>query len=293
MSQPMSNNIIRKQTQQQARLIRQLFSDDPHRPQYHYLPPANWLNDPNGLIQWRGDYHLFYQYNPSGAYHDKIHWGHAVSHDLVHWEDWPIALMPTFGEQDQDGCWSGCAVYNNGVPTLFYSGVYPQQVCMATSVDELLTWQKYPGNPIISGPPPDIDTEGEFRDPFVWQEPDGWYMLMGTRSAEVGGAILLYRSDDLINWEYLHPLIRGDKYQTAPFWTGSIWECPNLFPVDDKHVLVVSFQHHEARRLLYTGYFVGEYKNHYFTHTRQGLVDYGISYYAPQVMQDEQGRRLM
>ena len=74
-----------------AHYLRQLFRDDPHRPQYHYLPPANWMNDPNGLIQWNGLYHLFYQYNPNRAFHGSVHWGHAVSHDLVHWEEWPIS----------------------------------------------------------------------------------------------------------------------------------------------------------------------------------------------------------
>jgi beta-fructofuranosidase len=284
---------LQKQTRQKARHFRRFLRDDPHRPQYHYLPPANWLNDPNGLIQWNGAYHLFYQYNPNGAFHGSIHWGHAVSHNLVHWEEWPIALTPTPGDHDQDGCWSGCAINNDGVPTLFYSGVYPQVVCMATSGDDLLTWQKYPGNPIIAGPPPDIDCEGEFRDPFVWQEPDGWYMLMGTRSAAAGGVVLLYRSDDLVTWEYLHPLMRGDKTQTTPYRTGSIWECPNLVRLDDKHALIVSFQDHEAGRLLYAGYFVGEYKNRYFNPANQGLVDYGHSFYAPQVMTDEQDRRLM
>jgi beta-fructofuranosidase len=113
----------------------------------------------------------------------------------------PIALTPTPGGYDQDGCWSGCAINHNGVPTLFYSGVFPQVVCMATSADDLLTWQKYPGNPVIAGPPSDIDAEGQFRDPFVWQESDGWYMVMAARSVGDGVA-LLYRSDDLVNWEF-------------------------------------------------------------------------------------------
>ncbi len=289
----MTNQTIITQTQQKARHFRQMFSQDPHRPQYHYLPPANWLNDPNGLIHWNGAYHLFYQYNPNGPFHGTIHWGHAVSRDLVHWEEWPIALAPTPNGPDAGGCWSGCAVNHNGVPTLFYSGVYPQTVCMATSADNLLTWQKHPGNPVIAGPPPDLDSEGEFRDPFVWQEPDGWTMLMGARSAQTGGAVLLYRSDDLVNWEYLHPLLRGNKYQTTPFSTGSVWECPNLVKLGNKHALIVSFQDHEALKLLHTGYFVGQYKNQTFSPARQGLVDYGHSYYAPQVMTDATGRNLM
>ncbi len=285
---------LQEQTRQKSRYFRQLFRDDPHRPQYHYMPPFHWMNDPNGLIQWNDTYHLFYQYNPNGAFHGTIHWGHAVSQDLVHWDDWPIALTPTPGDHDHDGCWSGCAINHDGTPTLFYSGVHPQVVCMAASPDDLLTWQKFPGNPVIVGPPVDIATEGEFRDPFVWHEPDGWYMLMGTRNAAVGGALLLYRSDDLLTWEYLHPLMCGDKYQTTPFWTGSMWECPSLVKLGNKRALIiVSFQHHESLRLLYAGYFVGEYKNRHFSSGKQGLVDYGYSFYAPQVMTDESNRSLM
>src|SRR5438552_1232240 len=111
---------------------------DPHRPHYHFLPPANWMNDPNGLIQWKGQYHLFYQYNPYGSFHAQIHWGHAVSSDLVHWTDLPIALTPTPERADTEGCWTGCAIDNNGTPTLLYSGVHPQVVCLATSADDLL-----------------------------------------------------------------------------------------------------------------------------------------------------------
>ena len=130
------------------------------------------MNDPNGLIQWKGQYHLFYQYNPYGPVPEQIHWGHAVSSDLVHWTDLPIALTPTPGRADANGCWSGCAIDNHGIPTLLYSGVHPQVVCLATSADDLLTWQYYPGNPVIEGPPAELQagTDGYFRDPFVWKE---------------------------------------------------------------------------------------------------------------------------
>src|SRR6476659_8036409 len=103
---------------------------DQHRPQYHYLPPSNWMNDPNGLIQWRGRYHLFYQYNPNGAVDGTIHWGHAASDDLVHWRGLPIALAPTPGGPDHDGVYSGCALDHDGVPTLMYTVVHPQVQCI-------------------------------------------------------------------------------------------------------------------------------------------------------------------
>ncbi|GAC1461444.1 MAG: hypothetical protein PVSMB2_23680 [Ktedonobacteraceae bacterium] len=110
----------------QALEQRKELADDPHRPHSHFLPPANWMNDPNGLIHWKGRYHLFYQHNPHGAFHEKIHWGHALSSDLVHWTDLPIALTPTPGRADADGCWSGCAIDNHGTPTLLYTGILPR-----------------------------------------------------------------------------------------------------------------------------------------------------------------------
>src|SRR5436190_24096280 len=96
---------------------RNTLAGDPHRPQYHFLPAANWMNDPNGLIQWKGQYHLFYQYNPFAPVWGSIHWGHASSRDLVHWQDQPIALAPTPGDVDEYGVFSGCAVDADGVAT--------------------------------------------------------------------------------------------------------------------------------------------------------------------------------
>src|SRR5215212_5836914 len=132
--------------------------DDPYRPRYHFLPLANWLNDPNGLIQWHGVYHMFYQYNPNGPFHGTIHWGHAISTDLVQWEHLPLALAPEPGSADEDGCWSGCAVDYDGVPTLIYSGNRNgvQRACLATSRDGLLTWQKEAGNLVMPAPPRDL-----------------------------------------------------------------------------------------------------------------------------------------
>lgn len=273
---------------------RLLLAHDRLRPRTHFLPPAHWMNDPNGLIQWQGQYHLFYQYNPEGAYHNRIHWGHAVSDDLVHWQDCPVALLPTPHGADQEGCWSGCAVNHQGVPTLFYSGVSPQVVCVATSQDGLMTWQKR-SEPVITTLPEGLDagTPWDFRDPFVWQEGGIWYMVMGTRAVNVGGKVLLYRSPDLLTWEYLHPLLDGDMHQYEPYWTGTVWECPNFFRLGEKYVLIVSYQDGERGRLLYSGYYVGDFVADRFHPLTHGLLEYGGAMYAPQVMRDEQGRQLL
>jgi beta-fructofuranosidase len=255
---------------------------DAHRPGFHFLPPANWMNDPNGLIYWKGEVHLFYQYNPNGAFWGTMHWGHAVSSDMVHWTHWPIALAPTPGGPDQDGVFSGCAVDNRGIPTLVFTGTNPEVQCLATSQDGLRSWEKFPGNPVISGPPPGLETTG-FRDPCVWQEDGKWMMALGSGFKGAGGAVLLYESADLIHWKYLNPLLTGN-----PEETGTVWECPNFFPLRDKFVLIVS-----PIPLSKSIYFVGRYRDHKFIPETKGSLDDGGHYYAPQTFLDGQKRRII
>jgi beta-fructofuranosidase len=259
-------------------------ASDLHRPVYHFLPTANWMNDPNGLIYWRGQYHLFYQYNPGSAVWGNIHWGHASSDDLLHWQDLPIALTPTPEGCDRDGCWSGCAVIHDGVPTLVYTGWREEMenVCVAYSHDELMTWVKYPANPVINGPPPGMVTTG-FRDPYVWWESTEWRMVLGAGIEGYGGAVLLYRSGDLHQWDYLGILLAGDSDLY-----GTTWECPNFFRLGDRYVLVVSQL--GANRV---HYFSGKYRANRFIADHSGLVDDGRCFYAPQVFMDKNGRALM
>jgi beta-fructofuranosidase len=266
---------------------------DPHRPQYHFLPPGNWMNDPNGLIHWQGAYHLFYQYNPAGAIHGGIHWGHAISRDLVHWTRLPVALAPTPGSADADGCWSGCIVVDGGVPTMIYTGFAGglQRPCLAVSQDDLVQWEKWPDNPIIPGPPPGLAVLG-FRDHAVWREEDGWYQIIGSGIRDVGGAALLYRSADLRHWEYLHPLCQRPATEQAPVWTGAMWECPDFFPLGEKHLLTLSVM--DATRPYYSAYLIGTYAGRRFTPERGARLDLGdLYFYAAQSMRDDSGRRLL
>jgi beta-fructofuranosidase len=267
-----------------------LVLSDPHRPRYHFLPPANWMNDPNGLIQWRGQYHLFYQYNPFAPVWGAIHWGHALSDDLVHWRDLPIALAPTPGTVDEYGVFSGCAVDNHGVATVLYTGVRKpahgariELPCLATSTDaDLVTWTKYPDNPVIAAPPPGFDVLG-FRDHAVWQEADTWYQVIGSGIRGVGGTVLLYRSADLRHWDYVRPICVGDRTTT-----GDIWECPDLFALGNQHVLMVS-----PVPLRKTLFFLGSFRDHRFEARSSGTVDDGGYFYAPQSFTDDHGRRIM
>ena len=216
-----------------------------------------------------------------------------MSEDLVYWTDLPVALEPTLGGPDEDGCYSGCAFDNHGIPTLIYTGVQgeKQLPCLAESSDgELVTWKKYEGNPVIPSPPERLETTG-FRDHCVWKEDGTWYQVIGSGVRGVGGAVLLYRSWDLINWEYMHPLYVGDETCTNPVWTGSMWECPDFFALGDKHVLIVSVFDSESPH--YTVYFIGSYVDHRFVPEKLEVIDPGGYFYAPQTLLDEKGRRIM
>lgn len=261
-----------------------MLKNDPQRPRYHFLPPGNWLNDPNGLIQWKGRYHLFYQHNPFEAFWGKMHWGHAVSDDLAHWIHRPIALAPTPGMADGEHVFSGCAVNDHGTPTLLYTGVVGQTQlpCLATAVnDNLDTWEKYPSNPIISNPPAG-DILG-FRDHTVWQEQDGWHMGVGCGLRGFGGFIAHYTSQSLRNWEYQGPLCAGNISET-----GEMWECPDFFRLGTEHVLVVSPI--PFGKAIYT---VGPYQQGVFLPSGWHTLDNGGSLYAPQTMLDDKNRRLL
>ena len=270
-----------------------------HRPRFHLTARSGWLNDPNGPIEWRGRYHLFFQHNPAAPVWGAPHWGHVVGPDLVRWDPLPVALSPSPGGPDAGGCWSGCAIDDGGVPTLVYTGVvarapkgWTQTVCVARGDRDLATWRKDVRNPVIAGPPPDLPTVG-FRDPYVWRDGDGWSMVIGSGIEGVGGAVLLYRSPDLVRWDYVGVLYARDEKLTDPLWTGRMWECPALFPLGDRHVLVISV--HDNRRtptLNYPVAFVGAYRGGRFLPERMERFDHGPDCYAPAVMADRRGRRL-
>jgi beta-fructofuranosidase len=252
-------------------------ASDPSRPIYHLASPAFWINDPNGPLHFDGEYHLFFQHNPFASEWGNMCWGHAVSRDLVGWEHLPIALAPGPGSYDKDGIFSGCCVIHQGVPAILYTGVSPECQCIATSEDRLRSWVKHPANPVIPTRPRD-DLEG-FRDPFCWREQDAWYMALGSRIRERGGCVLLYRSDDLLEWTYLGPLFQG---------TTDTMECPSFFPLGDKWLLCVSPYAQPV-------YAMGEYAGHRFRPETEWLpMDFGRreDFYAPNCMLDPQGRRI-
>jgi beta-fructofuranosidase len=284
----------------QSRLAR-----DPRRPQFHLLPAANWMNDPNGPIYWNNQYHMFFQYNPNGAYWGDMHWAHAISPDMVHWRHLPIALSPTPGGPDAAGCFTGTVVVDEGVATALYTGVvdaslynatindgehlFRESQCLATSTDpELKTWTKLP-EPVISAPPAGMKVAG-FRDPCPWRSGEWWYLAVGSGERGRGGDVLLYRSKDLRQWDYMHLLASGTssaKNAVNPVASGDMWECPDFFALDGKHVLIYG----SAGGVHWQSGILDE-KEMRFHAQRSGILDHG-SFYAAKAQLDASGNRIV
>ncbi|KAK9237836.1 glycosyl hydrolase [Lipomyces kononenkoae] len=244
-----------------AGLVRSYYTE-PYRPQFHFSPQQNWMNDPNGLVYFNGTYHLFYQYNPNGTTWGFMSWGHAISTDLVHWKHLPVALEC---ESDSNGnvlqmFFSGSAVVDVDNTSGFavrvgtdrhghaiyskpmiaiYTSNYPtahnqsngaviragqQSQSIAYSNDNGLTWTQYEGNPVIYGPPPQYaDQYQQFRDPFVfWHEPTSKWIMIASLAME--HILLFYSSDNLTNWTL------ESQFGPANARFGQ-WECPSIFPL--------------------------------------------------------------
>lgn len=260
------------------------------RQEYHFMPQAGWMNDPNGLIFFRGKYHFFYQYNPYGAFWDCMYWGHAVSEDLLHWEYLPPALAPSefYDDYPKGGCFSGSAIVCDDKLFLMYTGTanngngVEQTQCIAYSEDGVY-FEKYEGNPVLRAP------EGIkadcFRDPKVWKHEDTYYMVCGA-SREDRGLALLYKSEDMLHWSFFNVLAesRGE-------W-GFMWECPDFFQIGDQYVLTFSPMGSGDHTSVYLmGDF--DYKTGKFDCRISKEIDWGLDYYAPQSFETPDGRRIM
>ncbi len=260
------------------------------RQHYHFMAQTGWINDPNGLIWFRGKYHYFYQFNPYSGFWSRMHWGHAVSEDLIHWEYLPVALAPSewYDDHPEGGCFSGSAMEHDGKLFLMYTGVtnrgrgFEQSQCIAYSEDGI-HFEKYEGNPVI--PAPEGVPTHMFRDPKVWKHENMYYMICGA-SRENRAQALLYRSEDMLHWTFVNILAesRGE-------W-GYMWECPDFYPVGDKYVLMFSPMGGGERTSVYL---VGDfdYKTGKFHSTVSGEIDWGHDFYAPQSFQAPDGRRLL
>lgn len=276
------------------------------RPQFHFSPEAHWMNDPNGLVYFDGEYHLFYQYYPDSTVWGPMHWGHAVSKNLTNWKHLPIALYP-----DSLGyIFSGSAVadknntsgfgdsanvplvavftYHNPVLEKKGSKLFQNQG-IAYSLDKGRTWTKYPGNPVIKNP-----GIRDFRDPkMFWNEKAGkWNLIMA-----VYDRVQIYSSADLKNWKF------ESEFGKNIGAHGGVWECPDLFPLKVegeeavKWVMLVSINPGGPNGGSATQYFTGDFDGHRFTpdDTNIRWADWGPDDYAGVTWSGvpaEDGRRL-
>lgn len=260
---------------------------DPWRPAWHFSARRGWINDPNGLIHYGGKCHLFYQHNPFAPHHGPMYWGHARSDDLVHWEHLPPALAPGEPYDLEGGCWSGSAVDCEGRLTVAYTGANlkaspPQSVCLARSQDGVV-FEKDPDNPVIPGDPEGLSRD--FRDPKVWRDGETWKILVGS-SREERGCVLLFESPDLRNWLY-----RG-VFAASEGNLGSMWECPDFFFLDGRHVLIISpIGLGHTKTLALIGSLQRGGAN--FRVESVQRIDYGLDFYAPQTFLDDKKRRIM
>lgn len=280
---------------------------EPYRPQYHFTPPTGWMNDPNGMVYFNGEYHLCYQYHPWSTLWGPMHWGHAVSRDLVHWEHLPVAMRP-----DANGyIFSGSAVVDgentsglfpegSGLVAVFtHADEYPgterprQRQSLSYSTDNGRSWIKYPGNPVLAD-----EAVTDFRDPKVFRHgPSGrWVMVLAA-----GDHVRFYHSRDLLEWTL------AGTFGEAEGSHDGVWECPDLFelpvegqPGSSRWVLLVSIgdqeEHQEGSR---TQYFIGSFDGERFVNGNPPQTvlwaDHGRDNYAGVTWSDvpeEDGRRL-
>lgn len=264
---------------------------------YHFEPNKGWMNDPNGLIFYKGYYHAFFQHNPKAPKWDTMHWGHTISKDLLKWEECDIALYPDMDYEDDGGCFSGSAIEKDGRLFLFYTSVSHElgQTQSVAYSDDGVHFVKYEGNPVISHYPE--DGSKDFRDPKVIKYEDRYLMVVGT-CGDDKGRVLLYKSYDLLNWDYVGILYEADDY------SGPI-ECPDLFALKDlsyeqeaseeiatgeKYILMYSRVDLKTHA---TQFVIGSFDGKHFTQEKKCTPEVGPQFYAPQTFEAPDGRRIM
>ncbi len=249
--------------------------EDPHHPIYHFTSPENKLNDPNGLSFWKGYWHLFYQaYPPEDP---RQHWGHAISKDLIHWEDLPIAIYPNPEYQ----VFSGSALVEEDRVIAIYHGTRLGNMVATSNDPLLLNWEKVTDGATI----PIHKTEGDrwqhakdlpytIFDPAIWKKDGIYYALSGSveydkRLGQLLPQTYLFKSKDLVSWDFMHPFIEGDRFTEI----GDDNACPYFWPIGDKHILQF-YSHTRGGQ-----YYLGDYDkiNDKFFVTSHGKFNFGAS----------------
>lgn len=258
---------------------------------YHYRPKKGWVNDPNGLVYYKGYYHVFYQHAPNHEipWKEPMHWGHARTKDFLSWEELPIALFPD-KEYDAGGCWSGTAIVKDDILYLIYSSVVDngegnpktQTVSVAFS-DDGINFTKYEHNPVLVGAPPD-GNDKDFRDPAVTYINGTYYCVMASGHEPTQTAnLLLYKSDDMFNWEYCGVM--------AEWENGICAECPSFASAEDKFLLTASVLSRDTNH--YFSLMFGSFENGKFKLEHIAKTYKGPDQYAGQMFKDDKGRNIL
>jgi beta-fructofuranosidase len=265
-----------------------------YRLNYHLMGQCGWINDPNGFIHYKDKYHLFYQHNPYDAVPGLMYWGHAVSDDLIKWNYLPIALAPD-KPYDKDGCFSGSSMEANGRLYLMYTGHVVdggdqrETQCLAYS-DDAINFAKYKGNPVISIEQiPNEASKKDFRDPRVFKRNGKYYVVIGSNDGKGKGQVLIYTSLDMLHWVFLRA-VGAEKNM------GNNCECPDMFRLQDRDVLIVSLQYlNEEKPYNSSVYAIGHFDESVgdFIFDRCFPLDYGFDFYAPQTTEDVSSRRII
>ncbi|MFB7893586.1 glycoside hydrolase family 32 protein [Microbacterium sp. NPDC056044] len=259
------------------------------RPQLHFTSRSGWINDPHGITYRDGEYHVFYQYVPDQTvWGPNCHWGHASGPDLLSLTELPIAIAPGDGD---DGIWTGSLVTDgdDGRTVVFYTSTTTPdlgigRIRQATPKDA--GWIGWDKGPFVADAPEGLDIIA-YRDPFVRREDDVWRMFVGAALRDGTAMALSYTSPDLDEWTYDGVALQRSTTETRDVWMGALWECPQIFELDGKAVMVSSVWDDDV--LHYAGYAIGSYRNGVFHADRWGRLTYGDSYYAPSLFTDADG----
>ncbi|HEL2175435.1 TPA: glycoside hydrolase family 32 protein [Streptococcus suis] len=270
------------------------------KPQAHLTPETGWMNDPNGFIYFRGEYHLFYQFNPYESVWGPMHWGHAKSKDLVNWEQLPVALAPDKA-YDKDGCFSGSAIVKDDVLWLMYTGhivnedgTVSQVQNMAFSTDGV-HFEKIEQNPVATadGLPEEV-IANDFRDPKIFEKDGHYYSVVATKHKDNVGCIVLLSSPNLTDWKFESIFLKGEANQ------GFVWECPDYFEVDGQEYLIISPMRYQKdgndfininSNIFVTGHV--DWDKKVFVADSFKEIDHGHDFYAAQTTEGPEGERIM
>jgi beta-fructofuranosidase len=259
------------------------------RPKLHFTAASGWINDPHGITYRDGLYHVFYQYVPGQTvWGPNCHWGHASGPDLMSLTELPIAIAP--GEGD-DGIWTGSLVTDDdGRTVVFYTSTTTPdfgigRIRQATPTDA--SWIEWAKGPFVADAPDGLDIIA-YRDPFVRREGDRWRMFVGAGLRDGTAMALSYTSPDLDTWTYDGITLQRSTSETTDVWMGALWECPQIFELDGRAVMVSSIWDEDV--LHYAGYAIGSYNDGTFHADTWGRLTYGDSYYAPSLFTDGDGQ---